>query len=374
MIEVRVLPDLAGVDPAAWNALSKDNPFTTWAFLRLLEESGSVGPSTGWMPAHVVATQAGRLAAAVPLYVRTDSWGEYIFDWGWAEAAQRAKIPYYPKLSAAVPFTPATGPRLLGDPALRDVLVAGIEAVRERMDASSAHVLFCEDDEQAWLAGEGWLPRLSMQFHWDNPGWRDFQDFAAALTRKRRHEMNRERRQVRDEGIEVRVLRGAEIGEADMAALYGFYLGTVHEHGQYAYLSRAFWEGLLPALGEAVVAVIATREGERVAGALNLCAGSSLFGRYWGCREAHRALHFEVCYYALLEWALQHGIRHFEAGAQGEHKLQRGFLPVLTRSAHRVAHPQLRDGIARFVRAEAERVRLTVATLREHSPYKEIGG
>lgn len=366
---VEVASTLQGIE-AAWDALAggEDNPFVESAFLLTLERAGAVGPNTGWLPRYLLAREGERLVGAMPLYVRGDSYGEYIFDWGWADAAQRAGIRYYPKLTAAVPFTPATGPRLLGD--ARPALIAAALELQKRLGASSTHVLFCTPDEHATLETAGWLPRLSMQFHWENAGWRDWQDFAAALTRKRRHEMNRERKQARTDGVEIRVLRGPELVDADWDALHGYYQDTVGKYGQHEYLNPGFWRLARTTLVDRVVAVIATRGGERIAGAFNLHKGKHLYGRYWGCHEEHRALHFEVCYYALIEWCLANGVTRFEAGAQGEHKLQRGFLPSLTYSAHQFAHPGLREAVGRFVAAEAERVRATIAAYGEHSPFK----
>lgn len=368
-MKATLVPTLAGVE-VEWDRLcaDADNPFVEARFLRLLETSGAVGPRTGWLPRYVLLRDTtGALVGGVPLYARGDSYGEYIFDWGWAEAAQRAGLRYYPKLTAAVPFTPATGPRLLGGAHVE--LVRAVEGEEARLGASGSHVLFCTEREQAELEAHGWTPRLSLQFHWENLGWRDWQDFSAALTRKRRHEMNRERRQAH-EGVEIVVRRGSELVAEDWAALHRFYRGTVDGHGQIPYLGAEFWRQAPEVLGDRVVAVLALRGDTRVAGAFNLHKGRNLYGRYWGCVEDHKALHFEVCYYALIEWCLANGVTRFEAGAQGEHKLQRGFLPSLTRSAHRFAHPALRDAVGRFCRAEAQRVLATVAEYQEHSPFK----
>lgn len=370
------------VDPAAWDALTGGaNPFIEHGFLAGLEASGSVGPGTGWVPRHLLVREAagGRLVGASPLYLKDDSYGEYIFDWGWANAAHRAGIAYYPKLVSAVPFTPATGPRLLvhpdaeaaGDRAdIVGALIGGAFAVAERERASGIHWLFCTEREAAELAARGLLRRLTYQFHWDNAGYASFEDFTAALTSKRRKEVRRERARAQAHGLDVRVLTGAELTGDDWDALYTFYRSTIAQRGAIPYLTRGFYAELARRVPERVRAVIAYDGDRAVAGTLNLLAGGHLFGRYWGAVAEYDALHFECCYYRLIDYAIAHGVTHFEAGAQGQHKIARGFLPSATHSAHFIAHPGLRDAIARHLELEAGAVRREMAALAEHGPFK----
>jgi predicted N-acyltransferase len=361
---------VSSVDPGAWNALvAPDDPFHTHAFLAGLEAAGAVGPGTGWVGAHVGAEGGGRLAAALPLWIRDDSWGEYVFDHGWANAAHRAGLRYYPKLTTAIPFTPACAGRVLGDASLLPVLLAGAREVEDAVGASGHHVLFCSEAEATQLATSGYFVRLGLQFHWEDEGYGDWDGFLSRFTSRRRKELNRERRQVREAGIDVRVHPGAELTPSDWQALHRFYGRTQRQHGHAGYLPDAWFERVLPGLAPLVVAVLARRDGRVVAGALNFWRGNTLYGRYWGADEEVRGLHFEVCYHALVEWALAHGVRRVEAGAQGEHKLQRGFLPRLTFSAHRLREPRLHAAVADFCVREAEGVRAAVAHYAGHAPF-----
>ncbi|GDX82112.1 hypothetical protein LBMAG42_39230 [Deltaproteobacteria bacterium] len=368
-LTVRVIDRVTRVQAAEWDALvPAADPFLRSAFLASVERSGAVGTAAGWAPGHVVVERAGKVVAALPTFLRTDSWGEYIFDHGWANAAHRAGIRYYPKLTSAVPFTPAAAGRVLGDPDHLPALVAGVEQVRLQAGASSHHVLFCSQAEATALAALGYTTRLGFQFHWEDEGFGDFDGFVGRLTSRRRKELLRERRQVREAGVEVRVHRGEDLSTGDWAAMHRFYRSTQHQHGQEGYLPERWWTEELPALPDTLV-VLARRGGVPIAGALNFTRGTSLYGRYWGADEEVRGLHFEVCYHALVEWALQNGVKRVEAGAQGEHKLQRGFLPRLTYSAHRIADPRLHGAVTEFCGREAEAVRATVAEYMEHGPF-----
>lgn len=369
-MNVAVHPTVGGIDTAAWDALvPADNPFLEAAFLTSLERSGAVGRAAGWVGAHVTVEAAGRLVAALPSWLRGDSWGEYVFDHAWANGAHRAGIRYYPKLTSAAPFTPAAAGRVLGDPAQLDSLLAGVAEVLRAAGASSHHVLFCSAAEADAFAARGYAVRLGIQFHLEDEGYGDFAGFVAKFTSRRRKELLRERRQVADAGVEVRVHRGDELTAAEWAALHRWYRGTQHRHGHEGYLPDAWWTDELPALAPRVVAVFARRQGVPVAGALNFVRGDALYGRYWGADEEVKGLHFEVCYHALVEWALAHGVRRVEAGAQGEHKLQRGFLPRLTYSAHRMVDPRLHAAVADFCAREAEAMRATLAEYAAHSPF-----
>jgi predicted N-acyltransferase len=311
------------------------------------------------------------------MYLRGDSYGEYVFDWGWASGAKKLGIPYYPKLTSAVPFTPSSQGRIVGAEGALDTVqafAAAADIVREQLKASSHHVLFCSEAEAQRLGECGYITRLGLQFHWMDEGFGDFDGFVGRLTSKRRKELLRERRQVAEAGIELRALSAEECTAADWEAMRSFYLDTIRKNGAIPYLTDAFWRDELPRLRNRVLLVLAFRHGERIAGSLNFWRGSSLYGRYWGCREDHRGLHFEVCYHQLVEWALRNGVSRVEAGAQGEHKLQRGFLPALTYSAHRVQHPRLHAAVVDFCAREGEQVRATVAEYAVHSPFARSGG
>lgn len=378
-LSVAVESSLAEVPAAEWDALvDADDPFTEHAFLLALESSGSVGRGTGWTPMHLVVRAGGRLCGAAPLYLKTDSYGEFIFDWGWANAAERSGLRYYPKLVSAVPFTPVGGRRLLcvpgaGAPAVRAALAAGMRAAAERTGVSSVHVLFCGEDESAALASLGFVPRLSMQFHWTNrPGapYRDFDDYLGAFKSRARKEIRKERERA-GAGLRIAIKTGPELGDAEWRALRRFYLANVARHGGVDYLTGGFFDEIRRTYAHRLVAAIAYRDGEPVAGTINFEKGRGLFGRYWGALVEHEFLHFDLCYHRLIERAIARGCVRFEAGAQGEHKLKRGLLPALTHSAHLVRHAGLRDAIAGFCQAEADAVRGRVVAYAAHSPFAD---
>lgn len=369
---VRVLGGIAEGDAAAWDALvPDDNPFLEHAFLLALERSGSASAVQGWVPMHLVVEEAGAVIAALPLYLRGDSYGEYIFDWAWANGAKRAGIPYYPKFTTAVPFTPSSTGRLLGDTTAIPLLSEAVAALAGKIGASSHHVLFCTEAESAALATCGYQSRISMQFHWTDAGYGDFNGFLSAFSSKRRKELNRERRQVREAGIEVRCVEGADLTVAELSFLHRCYQDTIAKNGAIPYLRPDFWMKELPILAPRVLAVLAYRGNELIAGALNVWRGKVLYGRYWGCTEDVRGLHFEVCYHQLVEWALAHGLTRVEAGAQGEHKLQRGFLPSVMHSAHKVRDPRLSGAVARFCAEERVGVEAAMEEYGKHGPFRE---
>src|SRR6266700_3756763 len=350
VIETEVLSSISRVEAAAWDALAgDDDPFLEHAFLNALELSESVGAAAGCVPRLVVARQAGRLVGAVPLYLKTNSYGEFIFDWGWAEAAQRAGIRYYPKLVAAVPFTPATGHRLLVAPGadaagVTRALVRAVEQVATDERASSIHFLFCTEAEKDALAEAHYAPRLSMQFHWENRRpevFTDFDDYLSIFRSRNRKQVRKERAAAAAHGLTFRTATGAELDDRDWTALYRFYSTNVARHHGIEYLQPAFFEVARRTLSQRLVATLAYRGGTPVAGTVNFEKGRHLYGRYWGCLEEYQMLHFELCYYRLIERAIERRCTRFEAGAQGEHKLKRGLLPSFTHSAHWIRHPQL---------------------------------
>ena len=346
------------------------NPFVSHAFLSALEDSGCVGGRTGWSPAHLLVRRTGHpIAAAAPCYLKSHSKGEYVFDGGWADAYERAGGRYYPKLQVSVPFTPVTGPRLMvrpdpGEEAARDMLVAGLAALRDQTGASSTHVTFVPEADAAALAGRGYLIRTDQQFHWSDEGYGDFEGFLGALASRKRKAIRRERRDALAPGIAIEWVTGGDLTEAHWDAFFAFYLDTGSRKWGRPYLNRRFFSLIGERMPERTLLIMATREGRPIAGAINFVGDVALYGRNWGCLEDHPFLHFEVCYYQAIDFALAHGLGRVEAGAQGEHKLMRGYRPVTTQSAHDIADPGLRRAVADYLKRE----RLYVAAA--HDEYE----
>ena len=362
--------DPAAAPPGAFN------PFVTHAFLAALEEAGTVGDGSGWHPRHlVVRHEGGPVEAAAPAYLKTHSRGEYVFDYGWADAFERAGGRYYPKLQVAVPFTPVPGPRLLagageGTAERRAVLAEGLKALADTTSASSVHVTFASDEDCAALAGHGYLERNDNQFHWENEGYATFEDFLGALASRKRKQVRRERRDALAAGLEVEWVTGSEITEAHWDAFFSFYMDTGSRKWGRPYLNRRFFSLIGERMPGRIALVFARRGGRRVAGALNLVGSDTLYGRYWGCTEEHPFLHFEICYYQAIDYALAHGLSRVEAGAQGEHKLARGYVPRTTRSAHFIPHPGLRHAVARFLEQERSAVARDQEILAGYAPFR----
>ena len=368
------------IDAAAWNALlPDDNPFVSHAFLAGLETCGCLREEYGWRANHLCLYSGARLVAAVPLYLKRNSHGEYIFDWSWASAYERTGRDYYPKLLGAVPYSPVTGSRLLvhrdEDAAtLRALLVQTILAAVEGAKLSSAHVNFVSAVDAKALMDAGWLARFDWQFHWSNPEadgsrWRDFEDFLAALTHKKRKNIRNERAQVARAGITCELRHGDEINAAEWRAIHELYLNTFEERGNHPALTLGFFRHLGAALPRQVIAVLCRRGSAIIAMALLLRSSTTLYGRYWGCLENVPGLHFEACYYQGIEYCLTHGLTTFEPGAQGEHKLARGFLPTKTRSFHYLADPRVRAAVGEALGREARALEEYRAELMAHSPY-----
>jgi predicted N-acyltransferase len=372
-------PRIAEIPAEDWNACAgAENPFVSHAFLSALEDSGSVTPERGWLPQHAaLRDEGGCLVACAPCYAKSHSQGEYVFDHGWADALERAGGQYYPKLQVCSPFSPVPGPRLLLNPdagvppgALAQALVQGCQAV----GASSVHVTFCTEGEWAALGQAGWLRRMGTQFHWANQGYGCFDDFLGALASRKRKALRRERRDVQAAGLALRCLRGAEITPRHWDAFHRFYGSTTDKKwGRSAYLTKRFWPLLGERLGDAVVLMVAERDGEPVAGALNLVGRDAIYGRNWGAVVDVPFLHFELCYYMAMDFAIAHGIPRVEAGAQGEHKIQRGYLPVPTYSAHWIAHPGLARAVADFLERERPAMQREMAALATLSPFRQEG-
>jgi predicted N-acyltransferase len=364
---VRVVDSLAGVDAAEWNALAGRQPFVQHEFLSALIDTGCASAQSGWVPRFLLVRRAGALIAAMPLFAKSHSYGEYVFDWAWAEAHERQGVDYYPKLLSAIPFTPVRGPRLLGkEKAL--LIEAALELAR---DASSLHVLFPQEDEAALMQSPGMLLRRTVQFHWRNAGYADFDDFLQRLTRPRRKNIRQERRRVREAGVSFLWLEGKSVERRHWEFFNRCYRRTYAEHRSSPYLNLDFFLRLGAALPQHLALLIAERAASPIASALFFTDGETLYGRYWGALEHVPLLHFECCYYQAIEYAIDHGLQLFEGGAQGEHKLWRGLLPVEAPSAHWLAHPKFARAVENFLEREGAGVARYVNELCEHSPFKK---
>ena len=367
---VRVLDSLAGVDPRQWNALAGDHPFLRHELFHALHETGCASERTGWLPRFVTLWLDGRLSAAMPLYLKSHSYGEYVFDWAWAEAYQRHGIAYYPKLVSAVPFSPVQGPRLLAaDKEARGRLLRA--ALTLAGDTSSLHVLFPLPEEAEKMAEAGMLLRRGVQFHWRNPGYRSFEEFLAALSHDKRKKIRQERRRVREAGVRFRWLLGRDIRSEDWLFFSRCYKATYRAHHSTPYLNRAFFERIGEALPENVMLVVAELNGNPVASALNVYSDTTLYGRYWGAVAYVPDLHFEACYYQVIEFCIERGIEVFEGGAQGEHKLSRGFLPVQTVSAHWLKHAEFARAVEQFLARETAGVDRYLDELNDRAPFRK---
>ncbi len=358
--------------PSGWDALAGESIWHARGFLQALEASGSVGPGTGWEPRFLLAWRGDVLAGALPLWLKAHSYGEYVFDWSWARAYQQNGLPYYPKLVSAIPFTPATGPRILT--AQRDVaadLLAAVEGWLESGEVSSAHVLFPPEEESSLWGNAGYLLREGIQFHWQHRGEPDFEALLMSLTRDKRKHIRQERRRVREAGVRFRVETGATASSADWSLFAACYARTYAEHHSSPYLNEDFFLRWAAACPEVPVLFVAEVDGDPVAASLCARQGEVLYGRYWGALAHIPCLHFEACYYQPLEWAIANGIRSFEGGAQGEHKQARALEPVVTRSLHRIADPRFARAIDDFLRRERAGVADYASDLLAHSAYRE---
>ncbi|PHV13330.1 GNAT family N-acetyltransferase [Chitinimonas sp. BJB300] len=363
---------LAEVDAAAWNALAGGQPFVQHAFLRALEECGCVGGDTGWQPMHAALMRNGDLLAAMPLYLKQHSWGEYVFDWAWADASERAGWAYFPKLLNAIPFTPVPGNRLLAiDDSAREVLLAGVLGWASQQSLSGLHCLFPTAQEQEILAQAGLLQRRGVQFHWINRGYRDYAGFLASLNHDKRKKLKQERKRVAQAGLRIIRKHGDQIDAVDWAFFYRCYAHTYRAHRSSPYLNLAFFQRLGELLGQHCMLVIALREGEPVAAALNLFDSERLYGRYWGALDYIPNLHFELCYHQGIEFAIEQSLQIFEGGAQGEHKLARGFEAVETASWHWLAQPQLAQAVSHFLQAEGQGMAHYLCELDERAPFRQ---
>ncbi len=383
-IEITAFGDLSAIAAQDWDACACPesaqggrplDPFTTYRFLKALEDSGSVGPGSGWQPRYLAAKQGDQVIAVAPLYAKGHSQGEYIFDHNWAHAYENAGGRYYPKLQMAVPFTPATGRRFLTRPGHEIVgmsaIVQGAVQIAADNELSSLHITFCTEAEA--IAGEemGLLPRIGQQFHWENDGYADFDGFLASLSSRKRKNIRKERATANDFGGEIQMLTGDQIQPAHWDAFWQFYQDTGNRKWGTPYLTRQFFDIAQDSLRDDMLLCLAMRDGRPVAGALNFIGRDTLFGRYWGCIEHHQCLHFELCYYRAIDFAIANGMTRVEAGAQGEHKLARGYLPVATHSLHWFGDPGFRDAIAKYLSAERDAVDNEIEILTSYGPFKK---
>ena len=372
-LTLEALASLSAIPADEWDALRRDAyPFLRHDFLAGLERTDCTTAATGWQPSHLALKRGEEIIAAAPAYLKSHSYGEYVFDWAWADAWRRLNLDYYPKLVTAIPFTPATGPRLLHSPAVTaedswPMLLEGVRALAQRRGISSWHILFPEPALAEQLAALGMHTRHAVQFHWFNRNYQDFDDFLATFSSRKRKALRRERRRVVEQGITLRTLTGDEISPADWQTFHRFYqLTYAKRSGHGGYLTREFFTRTAAAMGAQVVMVLAEQGGRDVAGALYFCSDTTLFGRYWGCEEELDCLHFEACYYRGIEYCIERGLQRFDPGAQGEHKIQRGFEPTRTLSCHWIAHPELSRAVGEFTREEqthVEAYRREAATL-----------
>ena len=384
-LQIRVVPAIADVPAAAWDACANPqslaevcsyNPFVSHAFLYALEASGSATARTGWQPQHLVAEIGERAVGVVPCYLKSHSRGEYVFDAGWAEAYERAGGSYYPKLQVSVPFTPATGRRLLVAPGeaaglIQEALAKGLIELARMREASSVHVTFAPETEWDLLGSHGFLKRNDQQFHWVNGGYATFDDFLGALAARKRKAIRRERSGALENGIEVVRLTGSDLTEDVWDTFFAFYMDTGSRKWGRPYLTRKFYSLIGETMADKVLLVMAKRAGRAIAGAINFIGGDTLYGRHWGAVEHHPFLHFELCYYQAIDFAIQSGLKRVEAGAQGEHKLARGYMPVTTYSAHYIADPGLRRAIADYLKRERAYVEAAGAELSAMGPFRK---
>ncbi|GMQ97092.1 MAG: GNAT family N-acetyltransferase [Gammaproteobacteria bacterium] len=366
------------VSKAEWNALNPEhNPFLRHEFLRALERHHCVGEHFGWLPRHVlVRDQSKRLIGAAPMYIKTNSYGEFVFDWNWADAYQRSELSYYPKLVIAIPYTPATGPRLMVNPdcdeqAIRKQLMETAIGYGSSMGASSLHALFTNDKDTQSLESHGLGVRIDCQFQWKNDGYRSFDDFLGRFTAHKRKKIKRERRRVRESNIEIVLKSGNELDDHEWQSVYRFYSSTFNKKFGYPTLTLDFFREIGRTMGNQILIALARDNNQDVAAAICFKSLDTLYGRHWGCARDYHSLHFELCYYQGLEYCIDNGLQHFDPGVQGEHKISRGFLPTITRSAHWIEHEPFRVVINDFLRRETRAIRDYYKTLCKRSPYKD---
>ena len=375
MHQTRIIENFSEIAAADWDALAMGDPLLSHAFFLALQQSGCAAPRFGWQAQFLTHWDEGRLTGAMPLYLKMNSFGEHVFDFAWADAYRRHGLDYYPKLVCTVPFTPVTGRRLLAESDEdRRALLSGALQYAKETGVSSLHALFLNESDAAIAEDLGMMLRQDVQFHWKNEGYRDFEDFLSVLSREKRKRIRQERRHVREAGIELQCVRGTDATADDWSFFASCYLHTLALHHSPHQLNEDFFQRIGKTLPDHALLVIARREGKPIASALNYVTDDGMYGRSWGTFEFHSGLHFETCYYQAIEYCIAHGIGTFEGGAQGEHKLARGFLPVTTRSAHWLAHPEFSRAVENYLEREHEAVAEYVGALNARSPFKSAGG
>lgn len=375
MYQIRFSDSIDKIPATTWNSLcDTDYPFLQHAFLRALEASGSVTPETGWQPMHMSLEQDGEPVGVMPLYVKQHSYGEYVFDWSWADAWTRQGLDYYPKLLTAIPYTPAQGPRMgtrLPEQDVIPLFYAGIRQLAQQMSASSWHGLFVEDDLKDVLTAQGCSARMGLQYHWFNRDYQDFDDYLNHFNSRKRKNLRKERQKIQQHGIQHYWVSGLEVSDTELEHFWIFYQMTHLKRGRKGYLTRAFFEQLIQCLPKQLMFCFARADDKTVAGALFFRDKTTLYGRYWGSTQEYDSLHFETCYYQGIEFAIQEGLQRFDPGAQGEHKIARGFEPIPTWSVHHIEHQGFAEAVSAFVDEEATQLRLYQAQLREGLPFRQ---
>jgi uncharacterized protein len=376
-LSVEIITSIKEVSAAQWDALvfgstlAGATPLLSHAFLSALENSGSVGQGTGWNPQPLIVKQVEKLVGAMPLYLKSHSYGEYVFDWAWADAYERSGLNYYPKLLSAIPFSPITSGRLLSKSAeTQFLMIEALEKVMQSNQLSSAHVLFPDDASAKQLEAAGWLKRTGVQFRWQNKNYADFEEFLATLSHDKRKKIHQERKKIQNAGVVCRWIKGAEIKESDWDFFYQCYANTYREHHSTPYLTRAFFSEIGKTMPKNILLIVAEIGGEPIASTLNLYNKTTLYGRYWGAMQFVSGLHFELCYYQAQIFCIAEKITFFEGGAQGEHKLARGFEPRPTCSYHKIAHPDFEEAIKQFLSRESEGIAAYTSELEERVPFK----
>lgn len=369
-VTVRIVGKVTNVNAEQWNALTR-MPFLSYEFLAALENSGSIGEGTGWAPCILVMTKQGQVVGAMPLYIKSHSYGEYVFDWAWADAYEQSGLAYYPKLLSAIPFSPITSARLLADNSENKLLlIEALETLLEKHQLSSAHVLFPESDDAKLFEQVGWIKRTGVQFRWENKCYKTFEGFLADLSHNKRKKINQERKKVAKAGVTCRLIKGQDATEADWDFFYECYCTTYSEHRSTPYLTRTFFSEVSQTMPQHILLVMADIDGQNIACTLNFYNDDTLYGRYWGSTTFVSGLHFELCYYQAQQFCIDQNIQYFEGGAQGEHKLARGFTPRSTSSYHKMTHPEFELAIKDFLEREAKGIATYTTELEERAPFK----
>jgi uncharacterized protein len=372
-ITIELITSLDAVEAKQWDDLTDGTPLLSHAFLSALEHSGSIGQGTGWTPHPLIVKQADRLIGAMPLYLKSHSYGEYVFDWAWADAYQRSGMDYYPKLLSAIPFSPITSTRLLAsDDNIKELMIDALEGAMQQHKLSSAHVIFPDQACAKHLEAAGWLKRTGVQFRWQNKNYADFEDFVATLSHDKRKKIHQERKKIQAVGVVCKWIKGAEISKKDWDFFYACYSNTYREHHSTPYLTRAFFDEIGQTMPQHILLIVAEVDGKPIASTLNIYHQNTLYGRYWGAIQFVSGLHFELCYYQAQMFCIENNIEYFEGGAQGEHKLARGFEPRPTCSYHKIAHPDFEVAIKQFLLREQAGIAAYTTELEERAPFKAV--